>query len=139
MIVILNDTVRGKIVIPLEKLEQINDMVRQWLSKTDVSRRQLQSILGLLLCLHKCIKLVRVFLLDLLRSFHASQRIFLTPDFKRDLQWFATFLPQYNGVSLYANRQIDMVLDLDAYLTGFGGRCGHFVYTPHCSYPIVGF
>ena len=128
---VLIDTVKGTVSIPPEKLDQINATVRQWLSKSVVSKRQLQSLLGLLLYVHKCVKPARIFvnrMLELLRSSHASQRITLTTDFKRDLQWFATFLPQYNGVSMYDHKVIDMSLELDACLTGFGGRCGRFVY-----------
>ena len=128
---VLIDTVKGTVSIPPEKLDQINATVRQWLSKSVVSKHQLQSLLGLLLYVHKCVKPARIFvnrMLELLRSSHASQRITLTTDFKRDLQWFATFLPQYNGVSMYDHKVIDMSLELDACLTGFGGRCGRFVY-----------
>ena len=128
---VLIDTVKGTVSIPSEKLEQISVTVRQWLSKSVVSKRQLQSLLGLLLYVHKCVKPARIFInrmLELLRSAYASQRITLTTDFKRDLQWFATFLPQYNGVSMYDHKVIDMSLELDACLTGFGGRCGRFVY-----------
>ena len=81
--------------------------------------------------MHKCVKPARIFInrmLDLLRSPHATQGITLTADFKCDLQWFAMFLPQYNGVSMYDHRVIDMSLELDDGLTGFGGRCGWFVY-----------
>ena len=41
-------------------------------------------------------------MLDLLRSAHGCHKFFLTPEFKRDLRWFAKFLPTYNGVSLSA-------------------------------------
>ena len=114
---VLIDTVKGTVLIPPEKLEQINVTVRQWLSKSVVSKRQLQSILGLLLYVHKCVKPARIFInrmLELLRSAHATQRIILTTDFKPDLTWFATFLPQYNGVSMYDHRAIDISLELDA-------------------------
>ena len=67
-------------------------------------------------------------MLKLLRSSHSIQIITLTSDFKIDLRWFATFLPRYNGISPYDHRPMDMTLDLDAYLTCFGGRCGGFVY-----------
>ena len=126
---VMIDTVEGSIAIPPAKLQQINDTVRDWLGKSIISK--LQSILGLLLYNHKCVKPARIFLnrmLELLRSSHATQRITLTSDFKRDLTWFATFLPKYNGVSLYDLRPIDIALHLDACLTGFGGRCGQFVY-----------
>ena len=114
---VMIDTVKGTIAIPPEKLEQINSVVRQWLNKKVASRCQLQSILGLLLYVHKCVKPARVFLnrmLELLRSSHPTQAIALTSDFKCDLRWFATFLPQYNVISLYDHRPMDMALDLDA-------------------------
>ena len=69
-------------------------------------------------------------MLDLLRSSHPTPKIYLTPDFKRDLKWLEMFLPWYKGVSLYNHRQIHMALDLDACLTGFGGRCGHYIIFP---------
>ena len=128
---VMIDTIARTFAISPEKLEQINSTVRSWLGKSIISKRQLQSILGLLLYVYKCVKPARVFLnrmLELLRSSHATQRITLTSEFKRNLNWFATFLPKYNGVSLYDHRPIDMALHLHACLTGFGGRCGQFIY-----------
>ena len=128
---VMIDTVTGTIAIPPEKLATILSEVRQWLHRDVASKRQLQSILGLLLYVHKCVRPARVFLnrmLDLLRSAHGRQKIFLTPEFKRDLRWFAKFLPTYNGVSLYDHKPIGATLELDACLTGFGGHCGRYVY-----------
>ena len=128
---VLIDTVRGIIAILPEKLCDVTETVHMWLSKDVASKRQLQSILGLLLYVHKCVKPARVFLnrmLELLRSAHMRQKIVLTPDFKRDLRWFAKFLPHYNGTSLYDHRPVDVTLELDACLTGFGGRSGDLVY-----------
>ena len=65
-------------------------------------------------------------MLDLLRSAHMHQKIALTTDFKRDLRWFAKFLPHYNGTSLYDHRPVDVTLE--PCLTGFGGRSGDLVY-----------
>ena len=68
---VLIDTVTCTIAIPPEKLCQINDTVKEWLEKRSCTKRQLQSILGLLLYVHKCVKPARVFLnriLDMLRS-----------------------------------------------------------------------
>ena len=100
---VLIDTVNGTISIPPEKLRDITDTVRQWLSRNVATKHELQSILGLLLYIHKCVKPACVFLnrmLDLLRFAHGRQKVMLTPDFKRDLRWFSKFLPAYNGVSL---------------------------------------
>ena len=128
---VLIDTVKGTLSIPPEKLQDITQAVRHWLGKNVAPKRQLQSILGLLLYVHKCVKPARIFLnrmLDLLRSCHGHQKIRLTSDFKRDLRWLAKFLPTYNGISLYDHKQVDVTLELDACLTGFGGRSGNFVY-----------
>ena len=92
---VLIDTDAGTIPIPPEKLAQINETVQQWLTKRSCTKRQLQSLLGLLLYIHKCIKPAQVFLnrmLELLRSAHGSNFISLTSDFRRDLQWFAKVL-----------------------------------------------
>ena len=129
---VLIDTTEGTISIPPEKLRDVTDAVCHWLTKEFATKRQLQSILGLLLCVHKCIKPALVFLnriLDLLRSGHGSQSIHFTPDFKRDLGWFAKFFPTYNGASLNDHKNIDVKLELDACLTGFGGRSGDWFTT----------
>ena len=48
----------------------------------------------------------------------------LTPDFKRDLRWFAKFFPMYNGISLYDHKKVDAAFVLGACLTSFGGVVG---------------
>ena len=87
-------TVQGTIAIPPEKFAIILSEVRYWLHKDAASKHQLQSILGLLLYIHKCVRPARVFLnrmLDFLRSAHGRKKNFLTPEFQRDLRWFAKF------------------------------------------------
>ena len=81
---VLIDTEKCTILIPPEKLRDITDAVRHWMTKDFATKCQLQSILGLLLYVHKCVKPARVFM----------------------------------------NR----MLELDACLTGFGGRSGNYVY-----------
>ena len=128
---VLIDTDAGTISIPPEKLTQISETVHQWLEKRSCTRRQLQSLLGLLLYIHKCVKPARIFLnrmLELLRAAHGSNFISLTSEFRRDLQWFAKFLPSYNGVNYYDHRSVDHIIELDACLTGLGGCVGRFVY-----------
>ena len=142
---ILINTENGTVSIPPDKLCQICDTVGQWLGKTSCTKRQLQSILGMLLYVHKCVKPAHAFLnrmLALLRSGHTGQKITLTHEFKRDLRWFDKFLPLYNGVSLYDHRPIDHTRELDACLSGLGGRWWSFVYhlpnvEGYMSWPIV--
>ena len=99
---ILIDTIRGTVEIPAEKLQQINVTVHQWMGKDVVTKGELQSILGLLLYVHKCVRLAKFFLnrmLEVLRNSHSTQKITLTSELKRDLRWFARFLQEYNGVT----------------------------------------
>ena len=80
-------------------------MVNHWDQKHYCTKRELQSLLGTLLYVHKCVRPARTFLnrmLDLLCHAPNPSCIVLTEDFKRDLRWFKKFLPSYNGVSLFA-------------------------------------
>ena len=125
------------VAIPPERLRHIFDMVTEWCQVKFCSKRQLQSLLGNLLYIQKCVKPARIFLnrmLELLRQNYDKNSITLTQDFKRDLHWFHKFLTIYNGVSYFDNKKVDEVLELDACLTGLGGRWGNKV----CHLPIEG-
>ena len=122
------DTEKGSISIPQAKLRQICDTVKEWENKKYCTKRQLQSLLGHLLYIHKCVKPARYFLnrmLQLLREHHGRVRIHLNHEFHRDLRWFQRFLPLYNGVSMYDHKQLDHQVHLDACLKGLGGLCIH--------------
>ena len=128
---ILIDTVEGTVAIPPEKLKDIRHMVHEWKGKQFCTKRQLQSLLGTLLYIHKCVKPARCFLnrmLETLRNASNPARITLLDDFHRDLGWFDQFLPHYNGVSMYAHKMARSTIELDACLTGLGGRWENFVY-----------
>ena len=125
------NTITGTIAIPAEKLRQICDTVKQWKHRKRCSRRQLQSLLGHLLYIHKCVKPARYFLnrmLNTLRTGHGQATITLDPEFHRNLRWFERFLPLYNGVSLYDHKKCDHQVHLDACLQGLGGVWQNIVY-----------
>ena len=118
------NTVAGTVSIPQAKLEQVKNVVTEWRTKNVCSKNQLQSLLGLLLYIHKCVKPARCFLnrmLEVLRNAKNPQKIDLASEFMRDIRWFSKFLPLYNGVSMYGHKPIDQVLELDACLMGLGG------------------
>ena len=128
---VLIDTVTGTVAIPDEKMRQIKQSVIEWQTKKTCTKRQLQSLLGQLLYIHKCVRPSRVFLnrmLELLRQNYDATNIKLTQSFRRDLRWFSRFLDKYNGVSMYNHRKIDHVIELDACLDGLGGVWKNLVY-----------
>ena len=59
---ILIDTIQRTTAIPVDKLDQIMQVCEQWSDKRDCTKNQLQSLLGLLLYVSKCVKPARYFL-----------------------------------------------------------------------------
>ena len=134
---VLVDTVKGTVSIPDEKLMQVKEVVNTWSSKAYCTKRQLQSLVGLLLYIHKCVGPARYFvnrMLEVLRNAQNPSKILLTDDFMRDLSWFKKILDQYNGTSLFDHRPVECVIELDACLTGLGGCWKNFVY--HLAIPL---
>ena len=81
---ILVDIVAQTISIPSDKLCQIKRICSSWSTKTYCSKRDLQSLLGSLLYITKCIKQARFFLncmLSLLRQNVNRRKILLTQAF----------------------------------------------------------
>ena len=129
---ILVDTINKTISIPEQKLQEIKDTCRKWASKTYCSKTELQSLLGLLLYITKCVKPARFFLnrmLQLLRDNHAVKKILLNREFFADLTWFRIFLSQYNGVTYYHQTHCHFQMHLDASLTGLGAVFEDMVYS----------
>ena len=127
---IVVNTVDFSIAIPVEKLAVIKNMCRDWSCKSTCSKKELQSLLGSLLYVAKCIKYARFFLnrmLNLLRQNFDNKHITLTREFHQDLQWFNRFLPVYNGVSFF-NYTPSKVIHLDACPTGLGAIFDSQVY-----------
>ena len=58
------DTVKGPISIAQDILDQVKKIVLEWQNKIYGTQRQLQSLLGLLLHVHKCVKPARYFLTE---------------------------------------------------------------------------
>ena len=110
--------------IPAEKLNEIIKICNPRTSKHFCTKSQLQSLLGSLLYISKCVQSARFFLnrmVALLRQNHDKNVIQLTPDFARDLNWFVVFLRTYNGVTYYDTKKAHSTIELDASLTGLGG------------------
>ena len=125
------DSINKTISIPPEKLAEITQLCVQWSSKTYCVKRDLQSLLGSLLYVSKCVKHSRFFLnrmLTLLRDNHDKNKILITSEFHKDLAWFNSFLSHYNGVTYYEQQNCHSEVHLDACLTGLSGSYQSMVY-----------
>ena len=108
----------------------------QWCHKTHCDKRQLQSLLGSLLYVTKCIRTSRLFLnrlLNFLRSMEDKGHTALTIDAKWDINWFVKFMPTFNGVVFFYQKPVKSSIELDASLRGLGARWGSRVYTLNLS------
>ena len=126
------DSVNQTLAIPKEKINQILDKCRLVLSKSSISKKSLQSLIGLLMFVHKAVKPARIFVNRLLQALRqcVDSSVKVNVDMIRDLQWFITFLEDYNGVSKYVHPKLNdlEVIALDACLTGMGAVYGKNVY-----------
>ena len=135
---IIFDTVKLTLEIPAEKLCQIKALVADWLEKDKATKRELQSIIGKLLYIAKCVKPARLFIGRMLATLRlAPERgsITLDKEFKMDIKWFSQFLPCYNGVSMMHQPRIqaDKTVHLDSCLSGVGAICHKHYY--HARFP----
>ena len=129
---ILVDSVNRTISIPDQKLQDIKNTCHKWASKTYGSKTDLQSLLGLLLYITKCVKPARFFLnrmLQVLRDNYEVKKILLNKEFFSDLTWFNVFLSQYNEVTYYHHTHCHSQMHLDASLIGLGAVFQNMVYS----------
>ena len=125
------NTVARTLSIPDEKLAEIKQLCEQWIHKKNCTKNQLQSLLGSLLYITRCVRPARNFLnrmLQILRDNVHTNFIVLSHQFFQDLNWFRVFLHQFNGVTFYDNKLIHHEVNLDASLNGLGACFGNKVY-----------
>ena len=123
------DTVAGTVAVPECKMNEIIPLVRNWQRKHKTNKVDLQSLIGKLQFITKCVLQSRVFLnrlLDALRSMKYQKSITLSASFKKDLRWWSMFIRDYNGVSFIPAMgwdEPDVTFATDSCLEGCGGIC----------------
>ena len=126
------DVKTGMLHIPGEKIKHIKSECARWMSKTTASRNQLQSLVGHLIYLHKCVSPARLFVnrvLTTLRNAPMAGWTYLNEAFYRDIAWFSKFMEDYNGVTkIHKQQQPDVNLYVDACLQDVGAYTHGRVY-----------
>ena len=122
---ILFDLVNMTISVTPARLVEIMQELKMWKHKTWYSRVQLESLIGKLQFIAKCVRPGRV-MLQRLRSALTGGKSGLsmvTAEMDMDLEWWHRFLPKYKSTSIMWMKQcseIDTVIATDACLTGMG-------------------
>ena len=124
------DTNNFTLSVSSERLCEIEQLLEQWLTKRTATKTALQSLVGKLVFVSKCVRQSRVFIARILALLgklrHNHHHANLTAEFRKDLGWWRRFLREYNGVSMINIAQWtspDEVFSTDACLAGCGGVC----------------
>ena len=92
--------------VPDSRFRDLSDELHLWLSRKHFTIKELQSWLGKLSFVTACFHSSRIFpslLLNALRSFPSSAYVEhrpVSPEMRKDLAWWHTLLPYFNGVSV---------------------------------------
>ena len=87
--------------LPQPKCKEIQDLIKQWTIKKKCTKRELLSLIGKLSFAAKVVPSGRTFirpLIDLSKSVvKLSHHISLNHEARQDIQWWADYLPSWNG------------------------------------------
>ncbi len=124
------------------RLQELETLLLQWSSRRSATKSELQSLIGKLSFVTKCVRQSRLFLsriLALLRTLKRNHHhTKLSKEFHRDIKWWLRFLQTYNGVSIIPSSlwsSPDGVFSTDACLTGCGGLTDQYFF--HCEFPAA--
>ena len=128
----------GTLLIPHGKIEEAIALVDKYMHRRSLSRKQLQSVIGKLLHVAKCVRPARLFVSRLLDTLRGAPRFYinLTAEMKADLKWFKEFTHEWNGVAIFINPAPAREIVADACLTGIGAASDTQAYTYNVAYPI---
>ena len=134
------DTTQFTLSVSSERLREIEQLFEQWLTKRTATKTSIQSLVGKLIFVSKCVRQSRVFIARILALLgklkHNHHHANLTAEFRKDLMWWRHFLREYNGQSMINTAQwtsLDEVFSTDECLTGCGGLFD--VYYFHAVFP----
>ena len=98
------DTVAWEIRLPRQKLEDLKELIRQWVGRRTCSRKELESLVGKLGHAAQVVPPGKTFMRRLFElkaaMGQARGKIRLNNGFRSDIMWWATFLEPWNGVRM---------------------------------------
>ena len=116
--------------IPDDKMSQIKQEMGTWQNKTAATRKEIESLIGKLQFMAKCVRAGRIFLSRLiqwLRGLDRRNKHPIPQEARKDIAWWGRFAQQYNGKSilwLVKDPTCDKVIASDACKRGYGAICG---------------
>lgn len=122
------DTLRLELRLPQDKIIRLRDTLREWYGRRDPTKRQLQSLIGLLSHAATVVKPGRTFMRHLINTMkvpkQGDQKVRLNAQCMADIHWWAMFVESWNGISFFGPPRGDVSVVSDA--SGSWG-CGAFL------------
>ena len=116
--------------MPCDRLEDLLVELNCWKSCASYRLKELRSLLGKLSFVTTCVRSGRIFMSRLLNNLHSfpttRRTAIISLDMKLDIDWWLTFLPLFNGVSLIKPdfwTFEDLHFTTDSCLSGGGATC----------------
>ena len=119
------------ISVPPAKLQEVKGKIVYYSKRRSMSRKQLQSLLGVLLHVAKCVNSARLFVSRLLDSLRAMKGKYLNINagMRADLLWFMEFSVSWNGIGIIPKpHPTARTFFVDACGSGVGGTDGQQAY-----------
>ena len=119
------NTILMTLKIPHEKMCEIRTVLRQWLSKSVASKREIQQLVGLLNFAAGCIKPGRIYFSRILNVLRGCDRgcVYISSDLRKDIEWWWNCAERFNGISYIMNPSWEVprqTVQTDVCLTGCG-------------------
>ena len=142
------DTLAMTLSLPHEKLRRLHDLLGSWRGRRAGSRRDLESLVGMLQDASRVVRPGRIFLrriynlLAQTAQFKQHYTVRLNREFQADVEWWFTFIQSWNGVSILRPIRTDNP-DAEVWsdASGSGGCGAHWLgqwfQLPWLSLPIA--
>ena len=119
------DTQAMTVTIPKEKMEELATECNKWAHTGRASKKEIQSLVGKLIHISKCVTPGRKFIariLSVLSGMQEGSYAWITPAFRADVRWFEAYAGEANGVSLIDPNYEEFEIECDSCLQGGGGH-----------------
>lgn len=132
------DLVTRRTKIPMKKLVAFRETLREVKGKSMITRAQLQSIIGSVNHVAKCVWGARLFMNRLLSCLRECSERFVHVDAEilADLEWFDKFMIRYNGCNIIPGTHVFAHIYVDSCLVGAAGLCDNRCYMYKYSHRI---
>ena len=137
------DTKEMYMAIPHDKLREIMSCIEYWRGRVRATRKEMQSLLGLLNFVASVAPPTRLFtnrMLEDLRATNPTGTVEVTEQFQRDVQFFLDLLPIFNGRRMMGKQLLPYQhqVELDDCLSGCGAVAGDHFYAARFPESVTG-